>query len=431
MNTLRRTLPALLMLAGALINLRGAVAADRPPNVVMIVSDDQAWSDYGFMGHETIKTPSLDKLASQSAVFTRGYVPSSLCRPSLMTMLTGLYPHQHGICGNDPARGTVDRSAMVDLSRQATMLPELLGEHGYISLQTGKWWEGHPRVGGFTHYMSHGDPKNRGRHGDLGLKIGREGMQPVFDFIDSAGEKPFFVWYAPFMPHSPHTPPERLLTKYLAEGRSQFVAKYYAMCEWFDETCGQLLDHLDEHGLAENTLVVYVTDNGWIQQEQGRRFAPRSKTSPYEGGVRTPIMLRWPGHVQPGRHDELASSLDLAPTILRACGLEPTSQMVGLDLVALADGAAKPREVLFGEIFSHDVPEVGNPAAGLQHRWCIEGRWKLILPQSADEEPELYDVLADPWEEQDLAAENKDVVDRLTGHIKAWWPLAEEQTATN
>ena len=145
-------------------------------------------------------------------------------------------------------------------------LPRLLAEKGYVSLQTGKWWQGDYRRGGFTHGMTKGQ-----RHGDEGLDIGRKTMQPIFDFIADARKagKPFFVWYAPMLPHTPHNPPERLLAKYKDKAPSPPVAKYWAMVEWFDETCGQLLDHLETEKLAENTIVVYVTDNGWIQDPDG------------------------------------------------------------------------------------------------------------------------------------------------------------------
>ncbi|MEX2288495.1 MAG: sulfatase-like hydrolase/transferase, partial [Planctomycetaceae bacterium] len=357
----------------------------------MIVSDDQAWTDFGFMGHPVIKTPHLDRLASQSAVFQRGYVPTSLCRPSLATLISGLYPHQHKIAGNDPAAGT-DRALMLKHIRRIPTLPKLLGDRGYKSFQSGKWWEGHYRLGGFTDGMTHGDPKRGGRHGDEGLRIGREGMQPVLDFIDSCGEKPFFVWYAPMMPHAPHKPPPRLLQNYLAEDRPPALSRYYAMCEWFDETCGQLLNHLDEKGLAEDTLVVFATDNGWIQRtpdtvvEKGWRFdfAPRSKRSPYEGGIRTPIMLRWPGRIGPGQYETLVQTIDLAPTILAAAGIKPDATMPGLDLnKVIAAGGHCDRKAIFGATFSHDVPDLDDPVRGLEFRWCIEERWKLIVPRDA------------------------------------------------
>lgn len=409
-----------------------ADASDKPPNVVMIISDDQAFSDFGFMGHKVIRTPHLDKLASQSALFPRGYVPSSLCRPSLATLITGLHPHQHKITGNDPPRGT-DRAVMLKHIRRLPTLPKLLAEKGYVSHQSGKWWEGSYKLGGFTAGMTHGDPKRkpRGRHGDVGLTIGRQGMKPVFDFIDSAGDKPFFVWYAPFLPHTPHNPPKRLLDKYTADDRPLALAKYYAMCEWFDETCGQLLDRLDEKKLAEDTLVVFVTDNGWIQRTPETRlpegwrqpFAPRSKRSPYEGGVRTPIMLRWPGKIRPARYETLVSSIDLAPTILAAAGMKPPKAMPGIDLLQVAESGGKTdRDAIFGDIFAHDVVDVDDPVPGLQFRWCIHENWKLILPHNSDAPPELYNLKDDPHEQKNLAAAKPDVVKHLEKRINAWWP---------
>ena len=175
-------------------------------------------------------------------------------------------------------------------------LPRLLAQAGYVSLQTGKWWQGNYSRGGFTHGMTKGE-----RHGDVGLDIGRKTMQPIYDFIATAehDKKPFFVWYAPMMPHQPHNPPQRILDKYARVAPSLQVAKYWGMVEWFDETVGDLLKHLDEQKLSDNTIVVFVTDNGWITDPKTGSYAPKSKQSQYDGGVRTPIMIRWPGHVKP------------------------------------------------------------------------------------------------------------------------------------
>jgi len=415
-----------LMTAGLLMtfSLATAPAAADQPNVVMIIGDDQAWGDFGFMGHEVIRTPNIDRLASQSLVFTRGYVPSSLCRPSLASMATGLYPHQHKITSNDPPRGTAGRPQIANIDRLPT-LPRLLAEKGYVSLQTGKWWEGHYSRGGFTSGMTRGYPKPGGRHGDAGLTIGRKGMGPIFDFIDSAGRRPFFIWYAPFLPHSPHNPPKELLDKYCDKTESIHVARYWAMCEWFDRTCGQLLDYLDKKKLAENTLVVFVTDNGWIQRPDSPRYAPRSKQSPNEGGIRTPIMLRWPGRIEPKTDGQTpVISIDLAPTILNACGLKPTSEMQGVNL--LDTEAPQRREAVFGEIFTHNAVKVNQPASSLRYRWCIRQEWKLIVPQAAnepDKQTQLYDIEADPHETKDLAPQQPERVKRLREKIGAWWPL--------
>lgn len=396
------------------------IAQAKPPNVVMIISDDQAWTDFGFMGHPDIKTPHLDRLARESAVFTRGYVPASLCRPSLATMITGLYPHQHKISGNDPPKGT-DRQLMHKHIQNVPTLPRLLGKQGYRSHQSGKWWEGNYRLGGFTAGMTHGDPKRGGRHGDEGLKIGRQGMEPIFDFIRESKDEPFFLWYAPFLPHSPHNPPERLLKKYEKPGRSIHVARYYAMCEWFDETCGELLDFLDKNNLADDTLVVFVTDNGWIQSTDSRRYAPKSKRSQYDGGIRTPIMLRWPGKIAPGEDSTLASSIDLVPTILKACGIDPPAMMPGIDLISVAAGLPTQRTAIHGEIFAHDIADIDSPRASLLYRWVIQGRWKLIVPADESVGVELYNLDADPHETKNLAADHADKVRELTANINDWW----------
>ena len=181
------------------VMLLDAGAAERP-NIVLIISDDQAWTDYGFMGHETIQTPNIDKLARQSATFVRGYVPTSLCRPSLMTLATGRYAHQHKTTGNDPASSKTNpqlagkndqelrASLIAHIDRHPTAA-KVLGKQGYLSHQSGKWWEGNFKRGGFTHGMTRGFPQPGGRHGDDGLRIGRDGMEPVFEFVDMAVEK--------------------------------------------------------------------------------------------------------------------------------------------------------------------------------------------------------------------------------------------------
>lgn len=375
--------------------------SEKLPNVVIILSDDQAWSDYSFLGHPTIATPHIDRLATQSLVFTRGYVPMSLCRSSLMSLITGLYPHQHGITGNDPPSKQIDRREMLRHVRSVPTLPKLLAEKGYVSFQCGKWWEGNFKEGGFTAGMTHGDPKRGGRHGDEGLKIGRQGLQPVYDFLDQRDGKPFFLWYAPIMPHSPHNPPERLLKKYVGKTDSLHVAKYWAMCEWWDETVGELLAHLEEKKLAENTIVVYLADNGWLQLTDSPRFAPRSKRSPYEGGIRTPILVRWPAHIKPRRDDStLASSLDVVPTILAACEVKPPAGLPGLNL--LDTKALEQRDTLVGEIYAHDVADLAHPTRSIEYRWAIRDHWKLI--RSADGKTnELYDLAQDPTEKENLA----------------------------
>ena len=438
-----------------LVLFGGEVQAKTPPNIILIISDDQSWTDYSFMGHKKIQTPHLDKLARRSAVFTRGYVPTALCRPSLMTLVTGLYTHQHKTSGNDPSRllakpNSKDYSKLraqliTHVDKQPT-IPRLLGKKGYLSHQSGKWWEGSYKRGGFTHGMTRGFPKPGGRHGDDGLKIGRTGMKPVFQFIDTAvkEKKPFFMWYAPFLPHTPHNPPERLFNKYNKMVDSPHVAKYYAMCEWFDETCGQLINYVDQKHLTDNTMIVYICDNGWIQSPNKRGYAPRSKQSANEGGTRQPTMFCWPGVIKPGdRGEQLCSSVDLVPTMLSAGGAEIPKNLPGLDLMdILKSGKPTPRKHVFGEGFAHDIRQLDKPEDSLIYRWVVEGKWKLLLTYDGEvgryksshprteKRPQLYDLIADPHETKNLAAKNPKVVARLAKKISDWWPVTERKVIT-
>ena len=416
--------------------------ATKQPNIVLIISDDQAWTDYSFMGHKKIKTPNIDRLSKESRLFKRGYVPTSLCCPSLASIITGLYPHQTKITGNEPPVPSGGKNSeqykrqvqeCVSFIDDIPTLPRLLAQQGYISHQSGKWWQGHYSRGGFTHGMTHGDPKRGGRHGDKGLKIGREGMKEIFDFIENRNGKPFFTWYAPFLPHTPHNPPKRLLNKYLQQTDSKFIARYWAMCEWFDETCGELLDYLDAKNLTNDTIVIYVTDNGWIQRADNGRYAPRSKRSQYDGGLRTPIMLRWPGKIKPEERQELANSIDLAPTILKACGFNPTEKMLGIDL--LDDEALSERKFTYGACYLHNAVDIHTPTANLTYRWLIHGDWKIILPNEVNVTTrskekgtgkiELYNLTKDPLEKNNLAESKHAIVKRLTRQLDKQLPTSK------
>lgn len=416
----------------ASLAIASASAAEPPPNVVMIISDDQAWGDYSFMGHPQIQTPNLDRLARESLTFPRGYVPSSLCCPSLASIVTGRFPHQHKVTSNDPPTPPMPaakrqnspeflagREVMNGFMDAMPTLPRLLSAHGYLSFQSGKWWQGNFAHGGFTHGMTKG-----ARHGDAGLDIGRKTMDPIFDFVHLAKkeQKPFFVWYAPMMPHDPHNPPERILAKYRDKTPSEHVAKYWAMVEWFDETCGQLLDFLEKEGVAKNTIVTYVTDNGWIQDPNSEKYAERSKQSPYDGGLRTPIMIRWPDHAVPKMSDTAVSSLDLLPTVLAACKIPTPEGIAGFNL--LDEAAVAARKAVFGECFTHTAIDLQNPSASLRWRWVISEDWKLIVP-AAKNEPnevvELYNLKADPTEQTNLAKDQPVRVEKLRTILDAWW----------
>jgi len=424
----------------ALVLGLGGGAWGGPPNVLLILGDDQAWTDYGFMGHPVIKTPHLDRLASSSLTFDRCYVPTSLCRASLASIMTGLWPQDHGITSNDPAlpdglntaramkdpRFLADRAKMVQRFSQKDSLVKMLSAAGYRSLQTGKWWEGEACRCGFNEGMTHGDTARGGRHGDEGLKIGRQSLEPCFDFIDRCQKdgKPFFVWYAPMMPHDPHNPPERWLKLYRDKTPSIHVAKYWAMCAWFDETIGQLLEHLKKRDLEKDTIIVYLADNGWIQKTDGPGYAPRSKRSPYDGGLRTPLIVHIPGKKNASRRIATpVSSVDVVPTVLGAVGVPIPSGLAGIDLAN--DQARENRPFVAGATFTHNAISLDDPARNVEWRWIItkEGK-KAMIPHLANtpgETPHLFDVVADPMETKDLIRENPETAAKLKELLDGWW----------
>lgn len=443
-------------------------SADRP-NIVYIISDDQTWSDYGFMGNESVHTPNLDRLAAQSARFPNGYLTTSVCRPSLVTLMTGLYPHQHLVHFNHGPPGNAGfnriataeeyvetRSPEFELIRRVPTLPRLLAEAGYRCLQTGKFWEGHWRNGGFTEGMTTftGPPVSQtyggGRrlrggeivahgNGDHGLAIGRETMEPIETFIlDCEAEKtPWLVWHAPYLPHQPHDSPERYYdVAKQRPGVEPHELPYYAAIVQFDETVGRLINFVETNSDPANMIFVFVADNGWSPSKNPEKSRPEefahtrtSKRAPFDEGVRSPILIRWDGKVVPATHPEPVSSIDIVPTLLRAAGFGATARegMPGVDLLGDHD---RDRAV-FGEIYPGDAAALGRPEKEIAYRWVRKGDYKLIVPQG--EAPwegylngeALYIVAEDPGEQQNRIGEAgmAAVAGELRGRLKAWWPF--------
>lgn len=427
-----------LLLAGVYAHAteKSTVASSSKPNVVFLLSDDQGWMDYGFMGHPHVQTPHLDTLAAEGLLYERGYVTAPLCRPSLASLATGLYPHQTGIRGNDPVMpegtrpgggkpGDKDlwvkmRKRMTAPLRQQTSFIKELKANGYATLQTGKWWEGNPLEHGFTDAMSHGDPARGGRHGDRGLKIGRDTMQPIYSFVEKATEaaQPFFIWYGVYLPHFPHNAPERLFNKYKDSAPDEPTAWYWANVEWLDETCGQLIGYLKEKGLYDNTIFVYTCDNGWVQDSKRRNKSIRSKKEPVEAGIRTPIFITHANTIEPQREKEiLASNIDIAPTILHACGITPPDLMHGLDL--RDPKALAKRDRIFVDIYEHnsDLDQLDDLDSGLVARVVIDGWDKLIARPSGNE---LYDLKNDPDDRHTIATQNPEKVQKLSAILEDW-----------
>ncbi len=450
----------------------------RSPNIVMLIADDQQYSDFGFMGNSRVQTPNLDELARGSAIYTDAYVPSSVCRPSLVTLLTGLYPHQHGVHFNHPPPGFAGltkspeigkaefdqlRQRAISLIRDRPTLPRILAARGYRCFQTGKYWEGHWKNAGFTEGMTLAQPSG-GRYGDKrlasgevvahgngdhGLAIGRETMEPIAAFLDDVQQDPFFLWYAPFLPHTPHDSPERYRHAVAANPNVKpHEVPYFAAIMQFDETVGELMQMIERRGLNEETLFVFVSDNGWVPDPA--RFRPStsewdhtrtSKRSPFEPGLRTPILIRWAGRTKPGKHTGLVNTIDLLPTLLDAAGVvdRPTG-LPGISLWPSAVGKASlsQQRAVFGEIYPGDASVIGAPERDIAYRWVRKGRYKLIIPASQGKQsawnkyvqsPALFDLVRDPQERNNLFGDpvRASVIKQLSLALDDWWspPVAK------
>ncbi|WP_299057425.1 sulfatase-like hydrolase/transferase [uncultured Polaribacter sp.] len=402
------------------------------PNIVFILSDDQSWTDYSFIGDENIETPRIDKFVSESLTFTRGYVPTPLCSPSLATIITGLYPKDHGVLGNDKVYERIkdDRKTsqknraeaykpIISAFEKQTTLPDMLKEKGYLSFQTGKWWHGNHKIGGFDDGMTHGNPKRGGRHGDYGLEIGRKGLDTINSYVDVAlkAKKPFFLWYAPFLPHRPHNPPARLYEKYQKKTDSEHLAKYWAMIEWFDETCGELFDLIEDKGLTENTLFVYVCDNGWRQDPTKSGYMKDSKRAPYDMGIRTPIMYKWAGKINPKMDTKtIVSSIDMVPTVLDILDIKQPDNLPGISV--LDTKSLNERKGFFGEVYAHDFDTIEN---SMYYNMAIFPPYKIIVPdpvRKKDEVIQLFNIDTDPFEQNNIAESNLKIVRELQEKIK-------------
>ncbi|MCR9230542.1 MAG: sulfatase-like hydrolase/transferase [bacterium] len=465
----------LLLILGGFTCCRTSLAEDsRRPNIVMIISDDQTYRDFGFMGNRQIKTPQIDQLAAQSARFVNGYLPTSVCSPSLATLLTGLYPHQSGIHYNHPPPGNSafnrmtsrkeyeqTRSPAFQLIQSVDTLPRLLAAHGYRCLQTGKFWEGHYRNAGFTEGMTIFEPvpgQNFGGNrklangtlaahgnGDWGLKIGRETMQPIYDFVKDCEKEstPWLVWYAPYLPHQPHDSPQKYFDLYRNQpGVKKNEIAYYASCTEFDDTVGDLVRFVEKEADVKNTLFLFVIDNGWtpgerpMQPRENYHHTKASKRSPFEDGLRSPILIRWDGVTQPATLTELVSSIDVVPTLLNAAGLKKEAQRLpGVNLLPAAEGkeALPADRAVYGAIFPGDASSLKHPERDVAHRWVRQGNLKLITSHNANPQGKtwnnytrgdvLYDVVKDPAETNNLIDDPQFKVPQQTLRelLNQWW----------
>ncbi|MBI2825613.1 MAG: arylsulfatase [Planctomycetia bacterium] len=431
-------------------------AAERAPNVLLIITDDQGFGDLGFHGNPVIKTPHIDKLAGESVELTHFYV-SPVCSPTRSSLLTGRYNYRTGVVDT-----YLGRSMM---SPDEVTLAEMFRDAGYRTGIFGKWHLGdnYPLRSidqGFGESLVH-------RGGGIGQPAdppGNHYFDPVLDhngrsepakgycsdiFTDAAirfvGEKPdqpFFAYLAFNCPHSPYEVPDDYLRRYQEQdlspaafpavgnppkdGLERETARVYGMVTNIDDNVGRLLAKLDAQGVARDTIVIFLTDNGPPQQRYNAGLRGR-KGLCYEGGIRVACLVRWPGKWTAGRKVAAAAAhIDLAPTLLEACGVPRPggARFDGVSLVKLLNGEAEelPDRTLFFQWHRGDTPELNRACAARGKRYKIvqslgtEGK-----PFSEEPRFELFDVVDDPYEMHDLAAQRPDVVDHMRRAYEAWF----------
>jgi arylsulfatase A len=397
----------------------GAAGAAGAPNVALLMTDDQGWFDVGFHGNSHIATPHLDRLAAESVRFTRFYA-EPVCTPTRAGLMTGRCYLRTG--ANDTYMG---RDTMSD--REIT-LGQVFQARGYRTAIFGKWHLGrymryHPTRRGFDEFLGFWQYGFINRYDDPDELFA--GTEPVaatgyitdvltdaaIAFLKARGDRPFFLYVPYNAPHSPYLVPDEEIEPYLRKGLPLQEARIYGMITRIDRNVGRLLAQLDEQGLAENTVVLFLTDNGGVSRcfKAGLRG---NKASVYEGGIRVPLLARWPGRFPAGASVEaMAHITDLFPTLCELIGGErPADRTIDgrslLPLMKAGDGPG-PHEYMFHQ-WTRVRPDPDK-------NWAAQdGRYKLV-------EGALYDLEADPGEERDIAAEHPEIVDRLRRRFLAWF----------
>jgi arylsulfatase A-like enzyme len=432
-----------------------AGTAPQPPNIVLIMTDDQGYGDLGITGNPVLRTPNIDAFAQECASIERFYV-SPVSTPTRACLMTGRY--------NFRTRAIDTWIGRAMLEPDETTMAELLRDAGYRTGIFGKWHLGdcYPMRAmdqGFHESLVHrggglaqpSEPlENNRRYTDVILFHNGEQVQTTgyctdvyfdaaLEFIEESqsAKKPFFVYLPTNAPHGPfHDVPQAEYEHYRDQDLAKLVgapqrqadstARIFAMEENIDSNVGRLLSCLDEHDLASDTIVVYLHDNG----PQMRRYNAGlrgTKSQVYEGGIRSPLLVRWPGHLPAGRTAKVfGAHIDLLPTLLEAAGVGVPEGLTldGRSLLPALAGDVEdwPERHLVLQAHRGDVPQA-------RHNFAVLGqRWKLLRAsgfgrESAPPEAayELYDLKADPGEERDLAEERPKIVARLTRIYDAWF----------
>jgi arylsulfatase A-like enzyme len=425
-------LPRLLLLWAFLA--LSASGADRAPNIIVILADDLGWADLGHDGSK-IDTPNIDRLAKEGVKLTRFYASAPMCSPTRAALMTGRYPHSVGMpeLASPAARGNVP---VLALDHRATTIPEALKPAGYRSVIVGKWHIGfapanHPRTHGFDEFWGSliGTPTfwqpMETYHNEAPIKVA--GAYYTDLLTDKAVEylregvasgRPQFLYLAYNAPHYPLEAPYDLVYKYRRRFPDRgLFAPYAAMVERLDTGIGRVLATLDELKIADNTIVVFTSDNGPSPEitsygPEGADFSNGPlrgfKFSTHEGGIRVPFLVRWPGRLPAGAvRDTPAIMMDILPTLLDAAKISPASghEMHGTSILPLLRGETFARR---GALHWENQQNAG----------VLAGDWKLVHPFWA--KPMLFRPAEDPGEESDLAAKHPEKVAELLALHEAW-----------
>ncbi|MED5398968.1 MAG: sulfatase-like hydrolase/transferase [Planctomycetota bacterium] len=416
-----------------------AELADRP-NVLLILVDDLGYGDLASQGARDMRTPHIDRLAASGMTFTNFYANCPVCSPTRAALLSGRYQDLVGVPG---VIRTHQANSWGYLRHDAVLLPVPLAKAGYHTAMVGKWHLGLdapnlPNDRGFTHF--HGflgdmmdDYYNHRRHGNNYMRKNAETIDPkghatdlfsqwAVDYLELAARRrdrrPFFLYLAYNAPHTPIQPPEEWVQRVLKREPKidRRRAKLVALIEHMDDGIGKVLKALEANGQAKNTLVVFTSDNGG-QLNAGANNGPLrdGKQSVYEGGLKVPTCVSWPGRIKPGsRSDLMALSMDLFPTVCQVAGAELPGEIEGRSVVPTLLGKSQPplRDLWF---FSRR--EGGARYAGKTIEAVRRGPWKL-LHNSPFAPLELYNLERDPREEIDLAKKNPRVFREMSAALR-------------
>ena len=409
---------------GALLSLVPAAAQETPPNFVILFADDLGINDLGCFGRKDQNTPNLDKLASEGARFTQAYAAASVCSPSRAGLLTGQSPARLKITtflsgrSDRASHRVLGASLNYNLPNGVQTIAQLLKPKGYASAAVGKWHlggKGHqPTDHGFDEYFpgraNAGAESPQGGKGELGQ------ADFAAKFIEKNKAKPFFLYLAFDNPHIPLAAP----AKSIEANAKSFHPTYAALVESLDAAVGRVLKALENNGLSKNTFVVFASDNGGVHISELKE-SPATYNAPsragkgfvYEGGIRTPLIVRYPARLAPAVISEPVILGDLCPTI---CALAKVPAPTTLDFQDISPVLFEQKP-LNRPLFWHQphyMNQGGKPAGVVR-----EGDWKLI-EQYEDGSLELYNLAKDPSETTDLAAAEPARVAALRGKLEAW-----------